>query len=70
MRNALITTSATGDDVTIAPTAKLSAAVTAAEKSADKDLSNLSAAGDTYIKNLAKTAASWNVEPMVLVQLL
>ena len=45
--NALITTSATGDDVTIAPTAKLSAAVTAAEKSADKDLSNLSAAGDT-----------------------
>ena len=60
--NALITTSASGDDVTIAPTAKLSAAVTAAEKSADKDLSNLSAAGDTYIKNLAKTAASWNVE--------
>ena len=60
--NELITTSATGDDVTIAPTAKLSAAVTAAEKSADKDLSNLSAAGDTYIKNLAKTAASWNVE--------
>ena len=60
--NALITTSATGDDVTIAPTAKLSAAVTAAEKSADKDLFNLSAAGDTYIKNLAKTAASWNVE--------
>ena len=60
--NALITTSATGDDVTIAPTAKLSAAVTAAEKSADKDLSNLSAAGDTYIKNLAKSAASWNVE--------
>ena len=60
--NALITTSATGDDVTIAPTAKLTAAVTAAEKSADKDLSNLSAAGDTYIKNLAKSAASWNVE--------
>ena len=60
--NALITTSATGDDVTIAPTAKLTAAVTAAEKSANKDLSNLSAAGDTYIKNLAKTAASWNVE--------
>ena len=60
--NAFITTSATGDDVTIAPTAKLSAAVTAAENSANKDLSNLSAAGDTYIKNLAKTAASWNVE--------
>ena len=60
--NALITTSATGDDVTIAPTAKLSAAVTAAENAANKDLSNLNAAGDTYIKNLAKTAASWNVE--------
>ena len=60
--NALITTSASGDDVTIAPTAKLTAAVTAAEKSADKDLSNLSAAGDSYIKNLAKSAASWNVE--------
>ena len=60
--NALISTSATGDDVTIAPTAKLTAAVTAAENSANKDLSNLSAAGDTYIKNLAKTAASWNVE--------
>ena len=60
--NALITTSATGDDVTIAPTAKLTAAVTAAENSANKDLSNLSTAGDTYIKNLAKTAASWNVE--------
>ena len=60
--NALITTSATGDNVTVAPTAKLTAAVTAAEKSADKDLSNLSTAGDTYIKNLAKTAASWNIE--------
>ena len=60
--NALITTSATGDDVTIAPTAKLTAAVTAAENAANKDLSNLSAAGDTYIKNLAKSAASWNVE--------
>ena len=60
--NALITTSATGDDITIAPTAKLTAAVTAAENSANKDLSNLSTAGDTYIKNLAKTAASWNVE--------
>ena len=60
--NALITTSATGDDVTIAPTAKLTAAVTAAENAANKDLSNLNAAGDTYIKNLAKSAASWNVE--------
>ena len=68
--NALITTSATGDDVTIAPTAKLSAAVTAAENSANKDLSNLSTAGNTYIQNLAKSAASWNVEPMALVQLL
>ena len=60
--NALITTSATGDNVTVAPTAKLTAAVTAAENAANKDLSNLSAAGDTYIKNLAKSAASWNVE--------
>ena len=60
--NALITTSASGDDVTIAPTAKLTAAVTAAENAANKDLSNLSAAGDSYIKNLAKSAASWNVE--------
>ena len=50
--NALITTSATGDDVTIAPTAKLTAAVTAAEKSADKDLSNISTAGETVIKKL------------------
>ena len=59
--NALISTSASGDDVTIAPTNKLTAAVTAAENAADKDLSNLSTAGNTYIKNLAKTAAAWNV---------
>ena len=55
--NALITTSATGDNVTIAPTAKLTAAVTAAEKSADKDLSNISSAGKTVIKDLAVTSA-------------
>ncbi|WP_456155272.1 YadA-like family protein [Veillonella sp.] len=55
--NALITTSATGDNVTIAPTAKLTAAVTAAEKSADKDLSNITSAGETVIKNLAVTSA-------------
>ena len=54
--NALITTSATGDNVTIAPTAKLTAAVTAAEKSADKDLSNISSAGKTVIKDLAATS--------------
>jgi len=60
--DALITTSASGDDVTITPTAKLTAAVTAAEKSADKDLSNLSAAGNTHIQDLAKSAASWNVQ--------
>ena len=59
--NALISTSAAGDDVSIAPTAKLTAAVTAAENAANKDLSNLSTAGNTYIKNLAKTAAAWNV---------
>ena len=51
--NALITTSATGDDVTIAPTTKLTNAVAAAENAANKDLSNLSTAGNTYIKNLA-----------------
>ena len=60
--DALIITSASGDDVTITPTAKLTAAVTAAEKSADKDLSNLSAAGNTHIQDLAKSAASWNVQ--------
>ena len=60
--NALITTSAFGDDVTITPTDKLINAVKAAEKSADKDLSNLSAAGNTHIQNLAKSAASWNVQ--------
>ena len=59
--NALITTSASGDDVTIAPTSKLTAAVTAAENAADRDLSNLSTAGNTKIQNLAKTAAAWNV---------
>ncbi len=55
--NALITTSATGDNVTIAPTAKLTDAVTAAEKSADKDLSNITSAGKTVIKDLAVTSA-------------
>ena len=60
--DALITTSASGDDVTITPTDKLTNAVTAAEKSADKDLSNLSAAGNTHIRDLAKSAASWNVQ--------
>ena len=59
--NALISTSASGDDVTIAPTSKLTAAVTAAENAANKDLSNLSTAGNTKIQNLAKTAAAWNV---------
>ena len=59
--NALISTSANGDDVTIAPTSKLTDAVTAAESAANKDLSNLSTAGNTNIKNLAKTAAAWNV---------
>ena len=60
--DALITTSASGDDVTITPTDKLINAVKAAEKSADKDLSNLSAAGNTHIQDLAKSAASWNVQ--------
>ena len=55
--NALISTSASGDDVTIAPTAKLTAAVTAAENAADKNLSNISTSGKTVIKDLAKGAA-------------
>ena len=55
--NALISTSASGDDVTIAPTSKLTAAVTAAENAANKNLSNISSSGETVIKNLAKGAA-------------
>ena len=55
--NALISTSAAGDDVTIAPTSKLTAAVTAAENAADKNLSNISTSGKTVIKDLAKGAA-------------
>ena len=55
--NALISTSASGDDVTIAPTNKLTAAVTAAENAADKNLSNISTSGKTVIKDLAKGAA-------------
>ncbi len=50
--NALISTSASGDDVTIAPTNKLTAAVTAAENAADKNLSNISTSGKTVIKDL------------------
>ncbi|MDU4759403.1 MAG: hypothetical protein E6X84_06385, partial [Veillonella sp.] len=55
--NALITTAATGDNVSITPTAKLTAAVTAAENAADKNLSNISTSGKTVIKDLAKGAA-------------
>ena len=55
--NALITTTATGDNVSITPTAKLTAAVAAAENAANKNLSNISSSGETVIKNLAKGAA-------------
>lgn len=60
--NALITTTASGNTVSIAATAKLSNAVAAAENAANKDLSNLSANGESRIKDLAKSAASWNVQ--------
>ena len=55
--NALITTTATGDNVSITPTAKLTNAVAAAENAANKNLSNISSSGETVIKNLAKGAA-------------
>lgn len=58
----LITTTASGNSVSIASTAKLSNAVAAAENAANKDLSNLSANGESRIKDLAKSAASWNVQ--------
>ena len=58
----MITTTASGNTVTIASTTKLSNAVAAAENAANKDLSNLSANGESRIKDLAKSAASWNVQ--------
>ena len=57
----LISTSASGTNVSVASTQKLKDAVTQAANAANKDLSNLSTAGDTHIKDLAKTAATWNV---------
>ena len=59
--DALISTSASGTNVSVAATQKLKDAVTQAANAANKDLSNLSTAGDTHIKGLAKTAATWNV---------
>ena len=59
--DALITTAASGANVSVASTQKLKDAVTQAANAANKDLSNLSTAGDTHIKDLAKTAATWNV---------
>ena len=59
--DALISTSASGTNVSVAATQKLKDAVTQAANAANKDLSNLSTAGDTHIKDLAKTAATWNV---------
>ena len=60
--NALIKTTASGNSVSIAATDKLRNAVAAAENAANKDLSNLSANGESRIKDLAKSAASWNVQ--------
>ena len=59
--DALIRTSASGANVSVASTQKLKDAVTQAANAANKDLSNLSTAGETHIKDLAKTAATWNV---------
>ena len=59
--DALISTSASGANVSVASTQKLKDAVTQAANAANKDLSNLSTAGETHIKDLAKTAATWNV---------
>ena len=60
--NALIRTTASGNTVSIASTDKLNNAVAAAENAANKDLSNLSANGESRIKDLAKSAASWSVQ--------
>ena len=59
--DALLSTSASGANVSVASTQKLKDAVTQAANAANKDLSNLSTAGETHIKDLAKTAATWNV---------
>ena len=59
--DALISTSASGANVSVASTQKLKDAVTQVANAANKDLSNLSTAGETHIKDLAKTAATWNV---------
>ena len=59
--DALISTSASGTNVSVASTQKLKDAVAQAANAANKDLSNLSTAGDTHIKDLAKTASTWNV---------
>ena len=59
--DALISTSASGANVSVASTQKLKDAVAQAANAANKDLSNLSTAGDTHIKDLAKTVSTWNV---------
>ena len=59
--DALISTAASGANVSVASTQKLKDAVAQAANAANKDLSNLSTAGETHIKDLAKTAATWNV---------
>ena len=54
--NALVTTTVSGDTITVGTSTKLQNAVTAAEKSADKDLSNLSTTGSDKVKTLAQDA--------------
>ena len=54
--NALVTTTVSGDTISVGTSTKLQNAVTAAEKSADKDLSNLSTTGSDKVKTLAQDA--------------
>ena len=54
--NTLVTTTVSGDTITVGTSTKLQNAVTAAEKSADKDLSNLSTTGSDKVKTLAQDA--------------
>lgn len=68
--DALISTSASGANVSVASTQKLKDAVAQAANAANKDLSNLSAAGDTHIKDLAKTVLHGMCLLMVAIILL
>ena len=54
--NALVTTTVSGDTITVGTSTKLQNAVTAAENSANQDLSNLSTTGSDKVKTLAQDA--------------